>query len=311
LVNHSNSLEYFNDFIYYNGVLQCLVNIEPLKDIFLNRNKLSNEIINNTIITKDFYYLMQYMWNNTKDNMQNTQASIFLIDLEFLSQDLNKIKSLIEVIILSMHYEHNDHNEQKKNYDINDLKKDFLEKKYSFISDLFFFELLSDKKCCNKHLSLKSCMLVFDIDEFYNKSNGKIINTEKIISDAKMKLTCDKCNKILSSKIKFISSPKILIIVLQTEKEYDVKFEYKKQIDIKDYFLDKKNILYCKYKLISIIRNKGKKKMYKAYCNSKNIWYGYLYNDETQTQKIIEMKEDDILMSINNPFLLIYQKIEK
>ena len=43
---HSRSL-INNEALLYNGLIQCLVNIGPLKDIFLNRINLYNKKINN------------------------------------------------------------------------------------------------------------------------------------------------------------------------------------------------------------------------------------------------------------------------
>ena len=111
-IYYSRPLERNEGSYKYNDIIQCLVNIGPLKDLFLNRNKLYKEKIieENKKITFNFYKLMQYMWHWDPIiiNNDDDQSMIFMIEIISLFNNnliLNDIKLLIEFILLSMHCE--------------------------------------------------------------------------------------------------------------------------------------------------------------------------------------------------------------
>ena len=81
-----------NETYYYNDVIQCLVNIDQLKNLFLNRKKLFNKNIvkENKKVTFSFYKLMQYMWyreqlikenKENEDNADKDQSFTFILDM--------------------------------------------------------------------------------------------------------------------------------------------------------------------------------------------------------------------------------------
>ena len=315
-VIHSRSLESSEGTFYFNGVIQCLVNIGPLKELFLNIYELNDKKIiqEKKIITMNFYKLMNYMWNyNQLNNNDEGQSIIFLTEIQTLSQDLtlfNNIKLLIEFILLSMHYEQklNDNIDLKIDYKIDEIKKDFYKFKNSFINDLFFFELGSADNClCNNNFISTHYMLSFDDDKLYKQLINQTINIETLLSHPNIKLPCKFCNKFKKTKITFKSFPKILIIYFQQKKDNNIKFKYKMEIDLKKYSLNYKDN--ARFELISMIKI-GQKKEIKTYCKSskKDIWYKYTESIDQQKIEKIQLSNDIENYKIV-PYLLIYQKI--
>ena len=330
-LHNSNTLENIKDSHYYNGVIQCLINIRPLKHIFLNRSRLVNSVLvdkkninenkvdnnNKKKITLEFYKLIQYMWHkyypneNNEDNNGN-QAIIFLSEINNISKEKNlfsNIKYLIQFILLSMHFEQrlNENNNKEIKYNLKEFKKTFHEIKNTFISDLFFFEL-EKSKCCKNTCSTNH-MIVYLMDSFNKKDKERdSINIDSILSQANMEILCNNCKKKCNSKIKFITFPKILIIVLIPKKENNIKFYYDKKLDIGKYSSKKNNIANSHYNLISLI--KKFEKGFITFCKASgdnDIWYRYKETDTIQNIKDFN-SFNCVTESKDFPYLLIYQQ---
>ena len=320
---NSRNLENIMDSYYYNGVIQCLVNIEPFKNIFLNREILMDKMKNlkNKTVIFHFFKLMQYMWNininnndnDYEDNNNNSnQSTIFLIEIKKIafSNDQSLLKNidlLIEFLILSMNLEYaliND-NSISINYNIEYLKLICFSNKPSFIRELFFFQLQST--CCKK--SNLAYLLSFNNEDLYKEFKNNKIKIESILTSGKTNITCKKCFKTNTSKIHFISFPKLLIIVIKStenKKNCVLNFEAIEKMKIKNI---NQNIQ--EYELISMIIKK--ENTFATYCKTfmdKNRWIEYL--EEEKGQKININKS---LYDINkenkpiNPYLLIFQKL--
>ena len=318
-IYNSRALDNIQDFYYYNGVIQCLVNIEPLKNIFLNRKILMDKKIKlkNKNVLNNFYNLIQYMWkindndNNETDNVN--QGTIFFIEIKTLLNDFyifKNIRLLIEFLLLSMNLEHvlvnNDNN--TINYKIDYLRLTALDNNKSFIKELFFFEIKS--KCCKENNYL-SYLLSFNGEQLYKQFKNNKINIESILSSGKAEITCQKCYKIKESQFKFVKFPEVLIIVIQYKKEdytlNSLNLYLMETMKIKNI---KKEIQ--EYKLISMIIKKENK--IETYCKpfmENNLWNEYL--EEDKEQKIIYYKSfNEIFKDKNNPVnpcLLIFQKL--
>ena len=300
---------------YYNGVIQCLVNIHPLKTLFLNKNKLMNICrnprINDKPVTFNFYLLMKYIWNN--DINDELKENTFLAAMKSLSKDINifnNIKLLIEFILLSIHYESYT-NISKIVYKLDYLRKNINSTNQSFIKDLFFFNILSSSpsKCCNKIIESSNYIL------YYNKNNisklyGRIIGLNNLFH-SEINFGCD-CKSHFQSKLVFKTLPKILIIILELVDDYQIKFNYNQSIDITE-FVSPKSKPNCisKYELISlIIYNKNPKKI-RTYCKSLNeekIWYKY---EESISQQNCDKIHNFNKIQLNKdlPFLLVYKNL--
>ena len=302
------------DTYYYNGVIQCLVHIGPLKDIFLNRNKLMEKRIvqDNKTITKNFYKLMQDMWyinqfnknidNNNNEDDESSQNFIFISEIGKYNV-FKDIKSLIGLLLLSMHFEQKlNNNNDFINYNINEFEKSINENEKSFISELFFFKLFNKKqnKCSINY------MLIFEIDNAFFKNENEKINISTLLSSKKININFNNNEKLEITKVKFESCPKILIILLKLKSNHNFKLYSNEEIDINDLILDKNKNNVSKYELISAIENLDN--YYKTYCKSEEkMWYEFIEAD--LKQNFNECKS--LKQKLDNPYLLIYKQCEK
>ena len=312
---HSRTLKNV-DVNYYNGVIQCLANIHPLKTFFSNKNKLINEFKiprkNDRLVTINFYLLLKYIWKNSQNDEE--KENTFLVAIESLSKDVgvfNNIKLLIEFILLSLHYENCKNIIKKIDYRLDYLRKNISITDKSFIKDLFFFNILSSSpsKCCNKYIESTNYILSYNKSNF-SKLYGKKISLNTLFNSEK-KFVCN-CRTELQSKLVFKTLPKILIIILEFIDDYQIKFNYEQSIDIIEFVSDKsKHKCISKYELISlIISNKNPKKI-RTYCkslNEKNIWYQY---EESTIQQNFEKIQNFNKIQSNKelPFLLVYKNL--
>ena len=256
---HSRSL-INNEALLYNGLIQCLVNIGPLKDIFLNRINLYNKKINNEkkLVTMLFYKLMEYMWNSNNNNDDDKDYSfIFLIEIQTLSKKIgifNDIDLLIGFILLSIHYEQqlNYRYNLKIYYSFYEFENNLNLFNNSFINDIFFFELdLEDKsKCKYKEFSSTHYMLSYNDNNLMELKEQNI--NIKTLFYLKTKIVCNKCNNGKATKLIFKSLPKILIISIQSTTIDNLKFTYNIEINLKKFCLNNKDNV--NYKLISMIK---------------------------------------------------------
>ena len=296
-----------NDDINFDVVIQCLVNIGPLMDIFLNRNKLFEIGIKpQKRITFKFFKIMQYMWNINLDLGEEVPIINFMIELNELFQDTNitgSMELLIESILLSMYYEYDLNYIEKNNYNIKDMKESLSDYDHnSFIKDIFFFNLLSDSKCkCDKKISSTKVLISFsESKEKIEALESKEKTMENLINEFKIDLFCNTCKETIQSKIQFESFPKILIIAVDKQK-FNIKFKYEEQITIKD--INQKE---GKYELISVIQNFLKEGIMSFLKSTKEKkWYhNKKEKSETLTSNYLKNYVKDL------PNLLIYQKID-
>ena len=123
-----------------------------------------------------------------------------------------------------------------------------------------------------------------------------------------MKIMCDKCKNEIKSNIKFISFPKILVIILVSKKEKNIKFYYNKKIDIGKYSFRNKKNNNSNYNLISLIRKY--EKGFTTFCKASgdnDIWYNY--KEAEPIQKVENINTfDNIKTTKDIPYLLIYQQ---
>ena len=307
---YSNKLEFINDSYFYVNVIQCLVNIEDLKKIFLNRSELFKKKIvdENEYITFHFYKLIGLIWlnfycNTYFDELEN-QSEIFLVEIKekFDKENILKnMKLLIEFILLSMHKEQIAKNNNKSiSYKETTLKKFYTKNKPTFISDIFFFKLKFE--CCPKKFST-NCILSVSTNNLYIKDNESV-DIETILSNAEIVLYCDKCNKNNITKIKFETYPKILIIALGQKVNCNIKFKYSEQIVIDS----------SKYEMISIITKNDNDPYVVTYCKSsihRNNWRMYKEDLESNKPGPKEIYTFKDIKSLNNiPSILVYRQIK-
>jgi len=318
IISHSKCLNYIEDSYYYNSVIQCLVNIGSLKNIFLNRNYLvENKIVESHNLTKKLYELFQSMWNYSLENenninkelKQNILACSCNIDI------FKDIQMLIEFILLSIHSEQKfkDNNNSKIIYNIKTMKNEF-NNTYSFLNQLFSFNVKFICKNCKGENYTKLFMLNLDIDKMNSKSIRHTINFISLLKTENFEFFCNDCQESISSKISFGSFPIILIIVIKSKNNGKFKFDYIEKLELQDFFeQDIKSNL--QYELIDIIKCKDKKsnkydtEIFCKSSDSNNIWNKYTQTEYGQEcQQVDSLDKDKISKDI--PYLLIYQKID-
>ena len=313
LKEYSNNLETFEDSYYYIALIQCLVNIKPLKKLFLNKELLFNEKIVQDYkkVTKYFYKIMQYVWNVNNNEEEKKLCFEFLYEIQALSQINNiydSLELLLDFLLYAMHIEQRINSEEIKiNYDLNSIKNNIKEGEKSFIQKLFLFKLENQCKTC-KNTNYYNFILNINMKEII-KNNSEIIDISiNNILNLRKTLTCKLCTKTINDyKIEFKICPKILVICFQEINLPNLRFKINEEIDLKNNISKNNKKDNIKYKLISIIREKKRKNVI-LYAKSpiNNLWCEYrngkIYN------KNIKFNDNQNDYNYKIPNLLIYEK---
>ena len=313
MIEYSKGNQYIPYTNFYFGVIQCLVNIKPLREIFLNKQFLiDNKLIENSPITKKLFqiFIDKWCWTNNKEVYDSLIYDINNED----SKIFNNCKLLIEFLLMHMHNEQR--KENKKNYikfdslcyNSKDKMKEFYKNNKTFIQALFFFEIIhyySCSKCGECKNYFISCVLELE----YEKNKKDIHDLIKNLKQKNKK--CEICNnKSFSSIIFFNSCPQFLIIEIKHNNKVKDKdnFKINDKIELKDY-ITKENHDSIKYELVSFIKNppiEEENKEEIIYCKSpvNNEWYKYegLRCEKKNIQDIIKNEK-------SIPYLLIYKNL--
>lgn len=329
---------------YLNTSIQCLSNITPLTEYFLNNNhvtdlnnryfELKGKSVKEIILTKEYSKLIKALWNTTTPiepktfheliqkyddrfsgyEQQDAQESLSLI-LDYLHEGLKYDveinysglveNSLDEIVVESI-----------KNW------KNHLQNKYSVIADLFFGQFVNKIMSLENHNNDELISKTFEMFSIltipiYGKtlydSMSKYFEKEILES----KYLDEKNNKYINAyrQIKLMIVPKFLIIVLKRYRTSNnggliksqsmVSFPFD-DLDLSAYCEGYDNIN-CELKLISIGCHRGGLNggHYFSICKHSNEKW-YKYDDD-------DVKEFNIKDNRNSLFkdgyILIYQKI--
>jgi len=310
---YSKSLEYIPNTYFFFGVIQCLVNIKHLREIFLNKQFLiDKKIIENSPITKKLYQIFQYKWYWT-NNCEVYDSLIYDINNED-SNIFNNCKLLIEFLLLHIHNEQR--KEKKENFikldsliynGIDKMKKEFYKNNKTIIQKLFFFETKHICYCgeceCQDYPNYRiNCALEFPLE-----TNKKEIRINNLLDDLSQRHMCEICKqKTLQIITKLNTCPLFLIIVIKNNNNLKINFNYTEKIELKNY-VTKENNDSSEYDLISFIKNpplEEEKKEGIIYCKSP-------VNDEWYKYKGFKVEKTNISDIIKNeksiPHLLIYK----
>ena len=318
---YSKGLQNINNSYYFNPILVCLANILIIKKIFTNNKYLyKNKIIEDTSILKQFYKIVRNMWfwnDLQKEDKIYIEFYEQIVGLYGSNDIFKNSKQLIEFLIINMHNEIRTYNDKKKvkeeeyikleeiYLDKNHLIEQFYSKNNSIFQKLFFFEtrLTEQCKCGNYYQPIyeMNCILYFKMSEKVINNNS-YIKLSDFFETLKEVNKCDACNQNNSQKVKkFNSCPQYLIIVIESNKEYNNYFIYEKDLDISKYKTSNNKDSY-EYHLISFVKrspiddnNDGI-----IFCKSpvNEEWYKY---EGTKVEK------KDINEENNIPYIIIYQ----
>ena len=320
---------------YLNTILQCLGNIECLKNYFLDSNnfeymKNNIEIFPLSFTTSRIFYhfyeqkdklysldpFLQALGRknkiyNSKSSRNSNECLIYILDT--LHNELNRIKEKNE----KTNYNKSDRNEVIE-YGIINYKNSY----DSIISDIFnWFEIkeLHCIECDERNYSFKTYNTyqfnISNINKKINKNNITIYDCLNYDIIKNQKLYCSKCRKKSNYGIitGIFKSPKIFVFLLNdgeyNEELLNVKFILEENINLNKFIEDKKAV--NKFELFGIISICVNNKKYNCFCKSftDNQWY-YYYDEKVMQVNInqIEMENCDGHFI---PNILFYKAIEK
>ena len=317
LIDYQKNLQTFEGSFYYIALIQCLVNIKSLKDLFLNRELLLKEKIiqDNKKVIKSFYEIMKYMWDYNNSQGEKEFYSEFLYEIQALSHINNigdKLDLLIEFLLYSMHIEQTINDEKIKiNYDLNSIKYNIKDDEKSFIKNLFLFKLENQCKTC-KNANHYQLILNINMKETININSEIIYININTIFNKNNTILCDLCSKpINNGKIEFKICPNILLIYFQEINIPNIRFIINEEIDLSDNISMDNKDEDKKYKLTGYIgeNNENNKKIIMSYYKSLISGNWLLYKNGQLNFVLTEFNS-----RINNykfPNLLIYERISK
>lgn len=299
---------------YINSSIQCLFRLDKFinKTLKISGGKLVEAIKN---LIKDM---------KNKCNIISVSAikeAMAQFDEKYNSinpQDANEfISDFLDGLFQETLIKNNNiNNEIKINNDWDENYYHFLNRFYkngkSFISDLFYGILRTEKKCeiCKNNFSIKyHSFNIIDLPLNNVQSNKNIIEMEEIItkfiSKKELDITCKKCNKNIYIKTDFYKLPNYLILYFERNYTNYIKNDINilKTIDF-NYFLEKtesNNFIYSIKGIIYYSFLKDNKTHYSSSCLIDNKWYYFDDNYYESSEEMFEYEDD-------YPIILFYEK---
>ena len=327
-------LKNYGDTSYLNTILQCLANVEILKNFFLNKNIenylksnvkglplsfVTQRVFNHFYVKRDEKYTVEsflrvlgslnIIYSATKSRNVN-ECLIFILDR--LLNELNRIKN---------GNQKNDFDKTNRKEVINYGIMNYKNKYDCIISDIFNWKEIKELHCteCGKISYEFHTYNTFQLDSLNSKN---IIDKKNItifdcldyeLNTSQKSLFCIYCKKKANINIIscIYSSPKIFVFLLNNgefdEKLQNLNFNLETVVNLNKYIEDKRYPI--KYDLIGIISMDINKKKYINYCKSFEDQNWYFFNDENFTQKTEnEVKFDNNRKYI--PSILFYKSID-
>ena len=323
-----------------NSVIQCLSNIPQLTGHLLNKKRIQQIYFQRESkpLSYEYVEVLKNLWLN--ENIKISSANNIINYIQninpFLTGNEGDIKDLIFFLINTLHHELNKienpsqyirNNAIKFNYKLSfEMYLNYFNANFkSIISELFYGfknETLTCDICRSTSHSLNYCDIMnYPLDQvrIYKGYSYDSVYIEECFDYEERKIDlyncqnyfCNFCNKysnaILSSK--FISLPKILVLILgrKEEKDFDINVKFEEVINLRKYiFYDNNNFNYELIGVISNINGFREEMHYIAFCKSFVDKKWYLYEDDKQ---IIEVKFGDVKEK-GKVNILIYNCIE-
>lgn len=329
------SLQNYGQTSYLNAILQCLSNIVPLQDYFLNKDNFTNikENVKKMPIAFVFQRVMYHFWvkkdklyslenflrvlgkiNRIYHNKKERNANeCLLFILNCLNDELNKNKMTTSIIEIK--------NPSDKNEVINTGIRNYNNTYNSIIADIFNrFEIkeVECRECSDRKYQFNSYLtLQLDVLEYSQKNNKYSITLNDCLefeSNKIREMYCHKCKnqKPISNITKIYRSPKVLIFFLNNgefdQKLLNIKFVLENKINLQKYINDQKSPK--KYELNGIISIDINTKKYVSFCNSSDNQQWFYFYNETNTP----INENQVIFNNDNsqfiPCILFYQSID-
>ena len=345
--NHTLGLQNIGATCYMNATIQCLCHIRNIKNYFLNRQKVYEDINNkNCPLTFEFYKVINNLWKKSfggKKYYTPTDFKEIISQMNPLFQGIaaNDSKDLIIFLFETMHSEINKPEYQNyqtenilNNQELSAFRNDYYSKNNSLFSRTFYFEQQGELKCLNCQYHKLSYtiynIIIFPLEkvrEYMVKThpNGFFsVNLEDCFEHyqeneilfGSNQIYCNCCNQMAnaSNGNKLFTAPDVMTIVLNRGKglEFDVNFEYPLRINIDKFILDK-NCINNDYELICVLTHIGPSGMaghFIAICKSLNDNKWYIYND-AQVDECIDPRNTNNKIIEGLPYVLFYQRFDR
>jgi ubiquitin C-terminal hydrolase len=330
-------LHNFGKTSYLNSILQCIGNIEYLKNYFLEENNIIN--IESNVKEKQFSFvigrLFHHLYSQKKEEKVYSPSGIMRVleskNIVYKSKNERNPNECLIFILDSLHkelngmlnvQENNKHIFVNNRSNINDFIRFFYNTNNSIISKNFAWfskkELICTKCGSQKNDSNNFFTCQLDASNYYETVGNKRITIVDCINfelKKKRNLYCNRCktecNMEINSKIYF---PQNIFVFLLDRGNFDenklkIPFYLEEQINLKPY-IEKNNDNY-KFELIAITSINMKEKKYVAFCNAFKDKLWYYFNDE----QVFEIDANQVINENNNnnfiPCILFYKSIDE
>lgn len=307
---------------YLNSSLQLLTRVNDLKEKILNFNDINKDINTNGQLTKEFKRILYKIENDEEgrvispDKLKRVMANIDERYTKNHQEDANEFISFFLNALISETANKNKVIDKIEVYDINDeeafnkfYKKFYIKKGYSFILELFYGIIKTEKICksCKERNFIKfSSFNVLDLPIYSLAKSNKILDLKiilnKYLSEYKNNgFNCIKCNaNNVYTNTAIYSLPKYLILFLAriVENEYLYnEIKYPEQFNFNEYTNNSIRIkANYNYKLECVIEHSGGAYSghYTALCRIlDNCWYdfsdsyGYMHSQGFESKNAI------------------------
>ena len=323
---------------YMNAALQCLSNVESLRQYFLNNKAIINKPRIN-ILSSSLLKVFENLWENPKisyfvpqefkntisrmnplfDGVQaNDTKDLILFILETIHNELNEVKNINEI-------NNNNFNPTDFNSVLNNFFIYFQNNFKSIISNIFYGMNNSMIQCCTCGVTTNNVqcfsILFFPLEEvrkfkgYQNNIVGIIdcfdYNQKQEFMMGQNQIYCNYCHQMANAmtQTKIVYSPNILVINLNRGKGlmYNITINFGEYLELRDYVYYKDSPHY--YELIGVVTHLGTSDMgghFIAFCKNSNNCKWYKFNDAIVTET--SFKE---VISFGVPYVLFYSFIKQ
>ena len=326
---------------YMNATLQCFAHIKQFMHYFTKDKYNTKAMSDKETLSYSFKILLNELWKNSNNEKKyyapyEFKEKISKLNPLFKGIAANDAKDLINFIVMTLHTELNSANSESnifseqiidqtnKTLMFQTFMQEFIQKYNSISSQLFYAINYNITQCCDCNIQIFNYQVYFfllfpleEIRKFFNVQNNVVDIMQCFEYDRRICLMagdnmmyCNRCRRNTNCNMctNLVYAPNVLIIILNRGKgkEFDIKLNFKEDLDITSY-IEMSNSGTV-YKLIGVITHLGESSMsghFIAFCKDPfdNQWYKF--NDAIVTP-VNDFKKD--VIDFGMPYLLFFQK---
>ena len=326
---------------YMNATLQCFAHIKQFMHYFTKDKYNTKAMSDKETLSYSFKILLNELWKNSNNEKKyyapyEFKEKISKLNPLFKGIAANDAKDLINFIVMTLHTELNSANSESnifseqiidqtnKTLMFQTFMQEFIQKYNSISSQLFYAINYNITQCCDCNIQIFNYQVYFfllfpleEIRKFFNIQNNVVDIMQCFEYDRRICLMagdnmmyCNRCRRNTNCNMctNLVYAPNVLIIILNRGKgkEFDIKLNFKEDLDITSY-IEMSNSGTV-YKLIGVITHLGESSMsghFIAFCKDPfdNQWYKF--NDAIVTP-VNDFKKD--VIDFGMPYLLFFQK---